>query len=267
MPYKKSYKPYKKGNPENSIKAKTLKKDPLDDSIRLNKFISNAGICSRREADDLIKAGAVTVNGKVITEMGFKIKRTDLVNYGGQGLKPEKLVYILLNKPKDYITTSDDPQERRTVLELIKGAGKERLYPVGRLDRNTTGLLLMTNDGDLTDKITHPSFKQKKIYHVELDKPLKKEHLKAIQDGLELEDGIIKVDEISYVDEVENKKEVGITLHSGRNRIVRRIFEHFEYKVKKLDRVYFAGLTKKDLGRGRWRHLTAMELNMLKMVQ
>lgn len=259
--YKPKFKPEKKG----PSTPRTIK-DPNDNTIRLNKFISNAGICSRREADDLIKAGAVTVNGKVITEMGYKIQKTDLVNYGGQGLKPERQVYILLNKPKDYITTSDDPQERRTVLELIKGACKERVYPVGRLDRNTTGLLLLTNDGELTDKITHPSFKQKKIYHVELDKPVKKEHLKAIEAGIELEDGPIKVDEINYVENSESKKEVGITLHSGRNRIVRRIFEHFDYKVKKLDRVYFAGLTKKDLARGRWRFLTTMEVNMLKMV-
>lgn len=264
--YKKEYKPKFKSESKGPSKPRVTK-DPDDDSIRLNKFISNAGICSRREADDLIKAGAVTVNGKVITEMGYKIKRTDLVNYGGQGLKPERQVYILLNKPKDYITTSEDPQERRTVLELIKGACKERVYPVGRLDRNTTGLLLLTNDGELTDKITHPSFKQKKIYHVELDKPVKKEHLKAIADGIELEDGLIKVDEIKYVEDSESKKEIGVTLHSGRNRIVRRIFEHFEYKVKKLDRVYFAGLTKKDLARGRWRFLTPMEINMLKMVK
>lgn len=264
--FKKEYKPKVKSESKGPSKPRVIK-DPNDDSIRLNKFISNAGICSRREADELIKAGAVTVNGKIITEMGYKIKRTDLVNYGGQGLKPEKQVYILLNKPKDYITTSEDPQERRTVLELIKGACKERLYPVGRLDRNTTGLLLLTNDGELTDKITHPSFKQKKIYHVELDKPVKKEHLKAIEEGVELEDGIIKVDEINYVEDSDSKKEIGITLHSGRNRIVRRIFEHFDYKVKKLDRVYFAGLTKKDLARGRWRFLTPMEINMLKMVQ
>jgi 23S rRNA pseudouridine2605 synthase len=264
--FKKEYKINPKPTSKGPSKPRVIK-DPNDDSIRLNKFISNAGICSRREADELIKAGAVTVNGKVITEMGYKIKRTDLVNYGGQGLKPEKQIYILLNKPKDYITTSEDPQERRTVLELIKGACKERVYPVGRLDRNTTGLLLLTNDGELTDKITHPSFKQKKIYHVELDKPVKKEHLKAIEEGIELEDGIIKVDEIKYVDDSDSKKEIGITLHSGRNRIVRRIFEHFEYKVKKLDRVYFAGLTKKDLARGRWRFLTPMEINMLKMVQ
>jgi 23S rRNA pseudouridine2605 synthase len=261
-----SYKPKLKPEKKGPLTAR-LAANPNDDTIRLNKFISNAGVCSRREADELIKAGAVTVNGKVITEMGYKIQRTDLVNYGGQGLKPQKQIYILLNKPKDYITTSDDPQERRTVLELIKGACKERVYPVGRLDRNTTGLLLLTNDGELTDKITHPSFKQKKIYHVELDKPVKKEHLKAIEAGIELEDGHIKVDEINYVEDSDSKKEIGITLHSGRNRIVRRIFEHFDYKVKKLDRVYFAGLTKKDLARGRWRFLTPMEINMLKMVQ
>ncbi len=261
-----AYEPRKKSAPKGPSMPRVVK-DPNDETIRLNKFISNAGICSRREADELIKAGAVTVNGKVVTEMGFKIKRTDLVNYGGQGLKPERQVYILLNKPKDYITTSDDPQERRTVMELIKGACKERVYPVGRLDRNTTGLLLLTNDGELTDKITHPSFKQKKIYHVELDKPVKKEHLKSIQEGIELEDGFIKADEANYVENSDGKNEIGITLHSGRNRIVRRIFEHFDYKVKKLDRVYFAGLTKKDLARGRWRFLTPMEINMLKMIQ
>ncbi len=273
---------YKKDNDRRSYNKASFKKESFkpkerkgikqqstgteDDLIRLNKFIANAGICSRREADELIKAGAVTVNGKIITEMGYKVKRTDMVSYGGQGLRPEKHVYILLNKPKDYITTSDDPQERKTVMQLIKGACKQRVYPVGRLDRNTTGLLLLTNDGEMTDKITHPSFKQKKIYHVELDKPVKKEHLNMIINGFELEDGFIKADDIDYVEQ-GSKNEVGITLHSGRNRIVRRIFEHLEYKVKKLDRVYFAGLTKKDLPRGKWRLLTPMEVNMLKMIQ
>ncbi len=270
---------YKKNNSETKtaspkyvkFKSKAISDEKLHQSadfeatIRLNKYIANAGICSRREADELIKAGAVSVNGKMITEMGFKVKRSDIVNYGGESLKSEKLVYIILNKPKDYITTLDDPQERKTVLSLIKGACKERVYPVGRLDRNTTGLLLLTNDGELTEKITHPSYGQKKIYHVELDKPVKPEHLRALAQGIELDDGHVKVDEIAYVSGANSKKEVGVTLHSGRNRIVRRMFEHFEYKVKKLDRVYFAGLTKKDLARGRWRFLTPMEINMLKM--
>lgn len=260
-------KPYQKKEFSSDGPKKTKSAPKVDDGlIRLNKFIANAGICSRREADDLISAGAISVNGKVITELGYKVKPTDMVNYGGQGLKPEKMIYLLLNKPKDYLTTSDDPQDRRTVMSLIKDACKERLFSVGRLDRNTTGLLLLTNDGALTERITHPSYNQKKIYHVELDTPLSKEHFNAIKEGIELEDGKIKVDEIEYVTGTSNNSEIGITIHSGRNRIVRRIFEHFEYKIKKLDRVYFAGLTKKDLPRGRWRMLTTAEVNMLKML-
>lgn len=237
-----------------------------DGSTRLNKYIANAGICSRREADQLIATGVVQVNGKVVTEMGYKIKPTDIIKYGGQTLKKERFVYLILNKPKDYITTVDDPQERRTVLELIQGACKERIYPVGRLDRATTGLLMFTNDGDLTKKMTHPSYGVRKIYHVELDKPLKKSDMEKISDGIELEDGLIKVDEITYVASSADKTQVGVELHSGKNRIVRRIFESVGYNVRKLDRVMFGPLTKKDLARGRWRFLTEAEVGMLKMI-
>lgn len=237
-----------------------------DNTIRLNKYISNAGICSRREADELIKSGVFSVNGKIITEMGYKISPTDIVQYGGQTLRTEKLTYVLLNKPKDYITTVDDPQKRRTVLDLIKDACKERIYPVGRLDRATTGVLLFTNDGELTKTLTHPRYGVKKIYHVELDKSVKGSDLNKIKEGIELEDGFIKADEVSYVGDGANKKEIGIEIHSGKNRIVRRIFEHLGYEVKKLDRVYFAGLTKKDLPRGRWRILSEKEIGMLKMI-
>ncbi|MFI5149667.1 MAG: pseudouridine synthase [Bacteroidia bacterium] len=237
-----------------------------DGLIRLNKYIANAGVCSRREADKLIETGVISVNGKIVTELGFKISATDVINFGGQTLKQEKMAYILLNKPKDYITTLEDPEGRKTVLELIRNAGKERVYPVGRLDRNTTGLLLLTNDGDLTKKLTHPRYGVRKIYHVTLDKSLTKADMQKIADGIELEDGVIKADDISYVGDGKEKSEIGIQLHSGRNRIVRRLFEHLGYDVVKLDRVYFAGLTKKDLPRGRWRILTPMEISMLKMV-
>ncbi len=237
-----------------------------DGSMRLNKYIANAGICSRREADDLISSGVVQVNGKTITEMGYRVKQTDIIKYGGQTLKKERLVYLILNKPKDYITTADDPQKRRTVLELIAGACKERIYPVGRLDRATTGLLMFTNDGDLTKKLTHPKYGVRKIYHVELDKPLKRADMDKIIEGLELEDGPIKVDEISYVANGVDKTQVGVEIHSGKNRIVRRIFEHMGYNVRKLDRVMFGSLTKKDMSRGRWRFLTDAEVGMLKMI-
>ena len=237
-----------------------------DGLIRLNKYISNAGVCSRREADKLIETGVISVNGKVVTELGFKVSPSDEINFGGEKLRKEKAVYILLNKPKDYITTLDDPEGRKTVLELIKNATRERVYPVGRLDRNTTGLLLLTNDGDLTKKLTHPRYGVKKIYQVTLDKSLSKTDMQKIADGIELEDGAVKADEISYVGDGKEKNEIGIQLHSGRNRIVRRVFEHLGYDVVKLDRVYFAGLTKKDLPRGRWRLLTALEVSMLKMV-
>ena len=252
--------------PKKSGKKRPSAAKDSDGLVRLNKYIANAGICSRREADQLIATGVVQVNGKTITEMGYKVKPTDIIKYGGQTLRKERLVYLILNKPKDYITTVDDPQERRTVLELIHGACKERVYPVGRLDRATTGLLMFTNDGELTKKLTHPRYGVRKIYHVELDKPLKRADMDKIADGVELEDGLIKVDEITYVGDGTDKAQVGIELHSGKNRIVRRIFEHMGYNVRKLDRVMFGPLTKKDLPRGRWRLLTEAEVGMLKMI-
>jgi len=235
--------------------------------MRLNKFLSNSGICSRREADELILAGAVKVNGVVVTELGTKILPTDKVQYGDEKVRREKLVYVLLNKPKGYITTTDDPYDRNTVMSLVADAGKERIYPVGRLDRNTSGLLLFTNDGELATKLMHPSHKVRKVYHVELDKALTKADMFKIAEGIELEDGLAVVDEISYDQDGASKKEVGVELHSGRNRIVRRIFEALGYEVVKLDRMVFAGLTKKDLPRGRWRFLTEKEVNFLKMIK
>ena len=259
-------KPYvKKAWPNKNAPDKKSREED-DGSMRLNKYIANAGISSRREADDLIASGVVQVNGKTITEMGYRVKPTDIIKYGGQTLKKERLIYLILNKPKDYITTADDPQKRRTVLELIAGACKERIYPVGRLDRATTGLLMFTNDGDLTKKLTHPKYGVRKIYHVELDKPLKRADMDKITEGLELEDGSIKVDEISYVANGVDKTQVGVEIHSGKNRIVRRIFEHMGYNVRKLDRVMFGSLTKKDMARGRWRFLTDAEVGMLKMI-
>ena len=235
-----------------------------DDRIRLNRFIANAGICSRREADELIEAGQITVNGKVVNEMGFKVGPADVVKYGKRILNAEKLVYILLNKPKDYITTTDDPEDRRTVLHLIEGACEERVYPVGRLDRNTTGLLLITNDGELADKLTHPSHNIKKVYQAELDKPITLEDFETLKNGVELEDGFVKPDDIGIV--TPDAFVVGIEIHSGRNRIVRRMFEHLGYEVKKLDRTTFAGLNKKDLPRGNWRFLTQKEVITLKFL-
>ncbi|MGV3706785.1 MAG: pseudouridine synthase [Arcticibacter sp.] len=232
--------------------------------IRLNRYIANAGICSRRKADELIEAGVITVNGESINELGHKINpMTDVIRYNGETLKREKMTYVLLNKPKDYITTTEDPQERKTVMHLVEKASKERIYPIGRLDRNTTGLLLMTNDGDLAEKLSHPRNNITKIYQVELNKSLSQGDLNKIAFGLELEDGVIKVDEISYVAGA-SKKEVGVQIHSGKNRIVRRIFEHLGYEVVKLDRVVYANLTKKDLGRGRWRYLEEKEIIQLK---
>ncbi len=232
--------------------------------MRLNRYISNAGICSRRKADELIAAGVVSVNGEVISELGHKVDPyKDVIKYNGETLKREKMVYVLLNKPKDYLTTTDDPMERRTVMQLVDKASKERIYPVGRLDRNTTGLLLMTNDGDLADKLSHPKNNISKLYMVELDKGLIQGDLNKIGFGLELEDGFIKPDSVSYV-AGGTKKEVGIQIHSGRNRIVRRIFEHLGYEVVKLDRSVYANLTKKDLPRGRWRYLDEKEVIQLK---
>lgn len=238
-----------------------------DGTIRLNKYISNAGICSRREADKFIQNGVVTVNGKIVDQLGYKVRPGDLVKFDGRTIISEKPVYLLLNKPKDYITTSEDPQGRRTVMDLIKDACKERIFPVGRLDRNTTGLLLFTNDGELADKLMHPRKRIKKIYAAELDKNLKAEHLQQIREGITLEDGFIKPDSVEYADTPKGtKKVIGIEIHSGRNRIVRRIFEHLGYKVIKLDRVYFAGLTKKNLPRGKYRMLEPHEIGMLKML-
>lgn len=232
--------------------------------IRLNRYISNAGICSRRKADELISAGVISVNGEVVSELGYKIDpNKDAVRYNGELLKREKMVYVLLNKPKDYITTTDDPQERRTVMQLVEKASRERIYPVGRLDRNTTGLLLMTNDGDLADKLSHPKNNIVKLYHAELNKSLTQGDLNKISFGLELEDGLIKPDAISYV-QGGSKREIGIQIHSGKNRIVRRIFEHLGYEVVKLDRAVYANLTKKDLPRGRWRYLDEKEIIQLK---
>ena len=237
--------------------------DP-NEQIRLNKYMANAGICSRREADEYITDGKVSVNGTVVTELGTKITRSDVVEYDGKVVTPEKKCYVLLNKPKDCVTTSDDPNGRTTVLDVVKNACQERIYPVGRLDRNTTGVLLLTNDGDLASKLTHPKFVKKKIYHVWTDKDITEEDMQRIADGIELEDGEIHADAISYVSE-NDRNQAGIEIHSGRNRIVRRIFEHLGYRVTKLDRVYFAGLTKKNLPRGRWRYLTQEEVNFLRM--
>ena len=235
-----------------------------DGSVRLNKFIANAGICSRREADEMIEAGVISVNGEVITEMGYKVMPGDAVKYNNELLRGERMVYILLNKPKDFITTTDDPEDRKTVMNLIAKACKERVYPVGRLDRNTTGVLLFTNDGDLAKKLTHPSFQVHKIYQVELDRSLKSSDMDIITEGVKLDDGFVKPDDVVYASAEKNI--IGIELHSGKNRVVRRIFEHIGYEVKKLDRVVFAGLTKKDVPRGRWRFLTEMEVANLKMI-
>ena len=236
----------------------------VNEQIRLNKFLANAGLCSRREADEFIQQGLVKVNGNVVTELGTKIGHADIVEYNDKPVVLESKCYILLNKPKDCVTTSDDPNGRTTVLDLVKGACEERIYPVGRLDRNTTGVLLLTNDGDLASKLTHPKYVKKKIYHVWTDKDIAEEDMQRIADGIELEDGEIHADAISYVTDTD-RNQAGIEIHSGRNRIVRRIFESLGYHVTKLDRVYFAGLTKKNLPRGRWRYLTQEEVNFLKM--
>ena len=275
-PYK-PYSPYKKGprqhtadydpNAKYSLKKrieyKEVNYDP-NEPLRLNKYLANAGVCSRREADEFIQAGVVTVNGQVVTELGTKILRTDEVRFHDQPVSIEKKVYVLLNKPKDYVTTSDDPQQRKTVMDLVKNACPERIYPVGRLDRNTTGVLLLTNDGDMASKLTHPRYLKKKIYHVFLDKACTAHDLQQIAEGIQLEDGEIKADDVQYAHPTD-KKQVGIEIHSGKNRLVRRIFESLGYKVTKLDRVQFAGLTKKNLKRGDWRYLTEEEVDRLRM--
>ena len=256
------YNPHAKYSMKKQIEYKEKHYDP-DEPVRLNRYLANAGVCSRREADTFIQAGVVKVNGIVVTELGTKVKRSDEVMFHDQTINMEKKVYLLLNKPKDYVTTSDDPQNRKTVMDLVKNACRERIYPVGRLDRSTTGVLLFTNDGDLATKLTHPQYLKKKIYHVYCDKNVTAADLRQIAEGIMLEDGEIHADAIDYADPVD-KKQVGIEIHSGRNRIVRRMFEHLGYAVQKLDRVYYAGITKKNLKRGQWRFLTPQEVGMLK---
>ncbi|GAB4448441.1 MAG: hypothetical protein Fur0028_03520 [Bacteroidales bacterium] len=277
------YKPYKKQESDDRNDHRDRKKDRLfskqkptfskvkhkasakkDNSIRLNRYLANAGICSRREADEYIKAGLVKVNGVVVTELGTKVQPTDEIKFNNEAIKIENKVYILLNKPKDYVTTTTDERGRRTVMELIRGACREKVFPVGRLDRNTTGVLLFTNDGDLAAKLTHPKYSKKKIYHVFLDKKLKKEDMDKLVEGINDGDDFLRADVVSFVDPAD-KTQVGVEIHTGQNRVIRRMFEALNYKVVKLDRVYFAGLTKKSLPRGRWRFLTPTEINMLKM--
>jgi 23S rRNA pseudouridine2605 synthase len=246
------------------MKKQSEKKETPEGKMRLNKYLAHSGIASRRKADEFIEQGLVTVNGEVVKEMGFHVKDGDVVTFKGKKITPVKnYVYILLNKPKDYITTTSDDLERKTVMELIKNATRERVYPVGRLDRNTTGLLLLTNDGEMMERLTHPKYEIRKMYEVELDRPLMEENMKRIAEGVELEDGIANVDEIEYAHR-SDKRIIGVQLHSGKNRVVRRIFEAMHYDVKKLDRVMYAGLTKKDLPRGKWRLLTEKEVILLK---
>jgi 23S rRNA pseudouridine2605 synthase len=258
-----------KKNPEKGSRAfkkpGTVPASSEPKSIRLNKYIAQSGVCSRREADTHIENGKIRVNDKVITEMGYQVQPGDKVYYENKLLSREKLVYVLLNKPKDFITTTDDPQERKTVMNLVATACDERIYPVGRLDRNTTGLLLLTNDGELSKKLTHPSHEISKVYQVELDMPLSNKHFENIQEGIELEDGLIKIDDIAVLD--NSGRNLGIEIHSGKNRIVRRIFESLGYQVTRLDRVMFAGLTKKDLPRGKWRFLSEKEIIRLKYLK
>lgn len=255
----------KTGKGQGAPKKSEVKKspNPKDEPIRLNRYISNSGVCSRREADELITKGLITVNGKKITELGTKVSKDDTVTYLGKKLQTGKKVYVLLNKPKGYVTTVKDPHAELTVLDIVKEATDERIYPVGRLDKSTTGVLLLTNDGDLTAKLTHPKYRIKKVYHVFLDREVIRTDLEKIVTGVELEDGIIAADAVSYPDQ-DDRTQIGIEIHSGQNRIVRRIFEKLGYDVRKLDRVYFAGLTKKNLPRGTWRHLSPNEVNMLK---
>jgi 23S rRNA pseudouridine2605 synthase len=242
-----------------------IEKDIHKDTIRLNKYIANSGICSRREADELITQGLVEVNGKVVNEMGYQVEKTDKVVFDGQNITPEKPVYVLLNKPKGYISTTKDDKARKTVMDLVANASPYRVFPVGRLDRSTTGVILLTNDGHMTKKLTHPSFDAKKIYHVTLDKKLTNEDMKLIVEGIRLDEGVALVDQISYI-EGKPKNEVGIEIHIGWNRVIRRIFQRLGYEVEALDRVMFAGLTKKNIKRGHWRILTDLEVNNLKML-
>lgn len=262
--FKPKHKPFNKTAP-NPQKPKPLKREEDEDSMRLNRFIANAGICSRREADSLIESGSVSVNGKVVTELGTRVSITDKVSVGGQSIKHEKKVYIVMNKPKNFITSVSDPRGRKTVMQLV-GKMKQRVYPVGRLDRATTGVLMFTNDGDLTKKLTHPRYGVKKIYQVTVDKNFSQADLNILVDGFELEDGFIKADAASFVGKGDDRKTIGIELHSGKNRIVRRMIAHLGYNVIKLDRVEFANLTKKDLARGQWRYLTNEEVAFLKML-
>ncbi len=261
----KNFRPHPQKLKDFKVKPGAKSTPQKSDEIRLNKYISNSGICSRRDADMYIKTGSATVNGKVITEMGYKVKLGDEVRFDGALISPETKRYVLLNKPKNYITTMDDEKGRKTVMDLMHNAATERIYPVGRLDKNTTGLLLFTNDGEMAKKLTHPKHQVKKLYHVTLDQKLSMSDLNKISENFVLDGKMVFVDNISYIDN-KPKNEVGIEIHSGRNRIVRRIFEHFNYKVVKLDRVVFAGLTKKNLSRGIWRHLTQQEINNLKMI-
>ncbi len=260
---KKKYKKHTKTTSKSpSVNTPKTEADKNTDTVRLNKYIANAGVCSRREADKLIAEGLITVNDEVVTAIGTQVNKTDKVCYNGKVLMAEKLVYVLLNKPKDCVTTLKDPHAKRTVIDIVKNACSERIFPVGRLDKMTTGVLLLTNDGDLTKKLTHPSHEHRKIYHAFLDKPISDKDFKSIETGFELEDGFIKSDKLSLVN--GNAREVGIEIHSGKNRIVRRIFKHLGYEVVKLDRVYFSGLTKKDVPRGKWRYLTPKEVTFLK---
>ena len=268
-PYKKPFVPMDEAEKTRSFVQKRrfdkLAKETPKESIRLNKYIANSGICSRREADELITQGLVQVNGQVVTEMGYQVQKIDKVIFDGQGITPEKPVYVLLNKPKGYISTTKDEKARKTVMDLVANASPYRVFPVGRLDRSTTGVILLTNDGHMTKKLTHPSFSMKKIYHVSLDRKLDRADLNAIAEGIRLEEGIAEVDSISYI-EGKPKNEVGIELHIGWNRVVRRIFQKLGYEVELLDRVMFAGLTKKNIKRGHWRILTDLEVNTLKML-
>lgn len=261
---------FSKDNPKKSFRSgKPKKGGPMPktevEEIRLNKYLANAGVCSRREADVLIKSGVVRVNGKIVTELGTKVMPTDKIQYDGETLNLEKPQYFLLNKPKNHITTMDDPRGRKTVMQIMSKACKERVYPVGRLDRNTTGLLLFTNDGDLAKKLTHPRYKAKKIYHVFTDQPVDPAHLIKLEEGVQLEDGIAQADKAEFVKNSDSRREVGVEMHSGKYRVVRRMFEALGYKVNKLDRVFFAGLTKQNLPRGHYRPLTEAEIKFLKM--